>query len=405
MKNKNIIRSLIKELPIIISDGNYSSKYPRAEEMLEEGIPFIRANNMKKNTVVWDDMKYISEEKHLELKKGHLKTDDVLIGVRGDIGKLAIVPSEFNDANINAQIALLRIEDKNIINPKYLLYAFQEPEVLKEIERNQTGSALKQLPINKLKEIKILIQPIETQKKIVEVLDKAQELIDKRKEQIKAMDELVKSRFIEMFGDPITNPKNFDMNKLKDISTYLKRGVSPKYVDNSNIRVINQKCIYWRDLKKENCKYYDESFKEKVENVLLRENDILINSTGTGTLGRCVKFNIVNKYNYIADSHVTVLRSIEGKLNSDFFAALFEFKNVQDTIYRKCVNGSTNQIELSVSKLGEYSIIIPPIELQNQFADFVNQVDKLKSQMETSLKELEDNFNSLMQKAFKGELF
>lgn len=197
-----------------------------------------------------------------------------------------------------------------------------------------------------------------------------------------------------MFGDPIENPKKWDIKKIKDISTYLKRGISPKYVDDSNIKVINQKCIYWRDLRLENCKYYDESLREKVEKVFLDLNDILINSTGTGTLGRCVKFKVEDSYSYVADSHVTVLRSIAQDLNSDFFAALFEFTNVQDTIYRKCVNGSTNQIELSVGKLGEHSIIIPPIELQNQFADLVKQVNKLKFEIETSLKQLEERLNS-----------
>ncbi|WP_207306310.1 restriction endonuclease subunit S, partial [Clostridioides difficile] len=175
--------------------------------------------------------------------------------------------------------------------------------------------------------------------------------------------------------------------------------------EQSNIKVINQKCIYWRNLKVENCKYYDENLKEKIEDIFLKQNDILINSTGTGTLGRCVKFNKIDNSEYIADSHVTVLRSISNNLNSDYFAALFEFTNIQDTIYRKCVNGSTNQIELSVSKLGEYLIMVPPIEFQNQFSEFVKQVDKLKLKIETNLKELEDNFNSLMQKAFKGELF
>lgn len=292
------------------------------------------------------------------------------------------------------------IPNKEVL-PEYLFAYFNKLD----LATLSNGSSVPQINNGDIAPLKIPLPDIDTQKKISILLDKAQELIDKRKEQIETLDELVKSRFIEMFGDPVSNPKNFDMKKIKDISTHLKRGISPKYVDESTIKVMNQKCIYWRELRRENCKYYDEALRSKVENIFLKSDDILINSTGTGTLGRCVKFSETEGSKYIADSHVTVLRSIENTLNPDFFATLFEFANVQDTIYRKCVNGSTNQIELSVSKLGEYLIIIPPVKLQNQFADFSNQVDKLKFDMENSLKELEYNFDSLMQKAFKGELF
>lgn len=349
--------------------------------------------------------KYISKSKEeitdLAVEKANMKLvpkNTVVMSFKLSIGRVAILKE---DMFTNEAIANFQIKNNELITSEYLYYA------LRTLNFNNTDRAVMGATLNKskLNDIKIPYFTICIQNKMVEVLNKAQELINKRKEQIEALDELVKSRFIEMFGDPINNTKKFDMKKIKEISIYLKRGVSPKYVEQSNIKVINQKCIYWRNLKVENCKYYDENLKEKIEDIFLKQNDILINSTGTGTLGRCVKFNKIDNSEYIADSHVTVLRSISNNLNSDYFAALFEFTNIQDTIYRKCVNGSTNQIELSVSKLGEYLIMVPPIEFQNQFSEFVKQVDKLKLKIETNLKELEDNFNSLMQKAFKGELF
>ncbi|PBF82564.1 type I restriction endonuclease subunit S [Clostridioides difficile] len=349
--------------------------------------------------------KYISKSKEeitdLAVEKANMKLvpkNTVVMSFKLSIGRVAILKE---DMFTNEAIANFQIKNNELITSEYLYYA------LRTLNFNNTDRAVMGATLNKskLNDIKIPYFTICIQNKMVEVLNKAQELINKRKEQIEALDELVKSRFIEMFGEPINNTKKFDMKKIKEISIYLKRGVSPKYVEQSNIKVINQKCIYWRNLKVENCKYYDENLKEKIEDIFLKQNDILINSTGTGTLGRCVKFNKIDNSEYIADSHVTVLRSISNNLNSDYFAALFEFTNIQDTLYRKCVNGSTNQIELSVSKLGEYLIMVPPIEFQNQFSEFVKQVDKLKLKIETNLKELEDNFNSLMQKAFKGELF
>ena len=140
----------IKELPIMVSDGNYSAKYPKSSEFVESGIPFIRANNIKDNKVIWNDIIYISKEKHSTLLKGHLKKNDVLFTVRGILGHVGIVGEDFENANINAQIALLRADDK-YINPKYLMYSLNTNDVKSQIERNQTGTTLKQLPISRLK--------------------------------------------------------------------------------------------------------------------------------------------------------------------------------------------------------------------------------------------------------------
>ena len=323
--------------------------------------------------------------------------------MRGDLGKVAIVPKEYDDANINAQIALLRITDSSILNSKFLLYSIKNPLVQLEIDKCKTGSALKQLPIAKLKEIYLNIPSLEEQERIVSILETAEKAIQKREESNRLLDEYLKSVFIDMFGDPVTNTKGWKKIKLKDISNYLKRGKSPKYSERSSINVINQKCIYWRDFKPENCKCYNEEFIDKIKGEFLDSGDIVINSTGTGTLGRALVLKNIKSNLYVADSHITVMK-VNEFANPVYITTLLELKNIQSQVYAKCVNGSTNQIELSVSKLGSYKIMVPPIESQNKFADIVNQVDKLKVQMESSLKELENNFNSLMQKAFNGEL-
>ncbi|ENY8473780.1 TPA: restriction endonuclease subunit S [Clostridioides difficile] len=365
------------------------------------GLPFIRAGNLESlcNGYNLNKLPKIDKNNPDIKKQVRVPKDTIIFAKSGMSCMKDRVYRTTEDAYIVSHLAGV-ICNEDII-PSYLKYYFN----IYKPSRLVVDESYPSIRLSDISNIEISLPNLKIQEKIANTLDKAQELINKRKEQIEALDELVKSRFIEMFGDPINNTKKFDMKKIKEISIYLKRGVSPKYVEQSNIKVINQKCIYWRNLKVENCKYYDENLKEKIEDIFLKQNDILINSTGTGTLGRCVKFNKIDNSEYIADSHVTVLRSISNNLNSDYFAALFEFTNIQDTIYRKCVNGSTNQIELSVSKLGEYLIMVPPIEFQNQFSEFVKQVDKLKLKIETNLKELEDNFNSLMQKAFKGELF
>ena len=243
----------------------------------------------------------------------------------------------------------------------------------------------------------IYLPNLDTQQKIAEVLDKAQELIDKRKEQIDALDELVKSRFIEMFGDTFLNTKGFEMKKIKDI-TQIVKGVTykPEQVSDKGTIVLRSSNIQnskfdLKDIVRIN-KKIDEKF-------LVKQNDILMcNRNGSERLvGKVAKIPMSNE-DMTFGTFMTIIRS-------PYFNYLFSFFQTEG--FRRQIKMQTSVAinQISIPLLESVNVPLPPMELQNEFADFVNQVDKLKSQMETSLKELEDNFNSLMQKAFKGELF
>mgnify|MGYP003335206544 CR=1 FL=1 len=147
---------------IHVSDGNYAEKYPKSSDFVEEGVPFIRANNIVLGEVDGTDLRFISDEKHALLKKGHLKIDDVLITTRGKIGNTAIVPREFDGANINAQLVLLRCAGVSL-SPIFLMFLLQHPSSQIYFEKVQTGVALKQLPVKRLKEMDIIEPPFELQ--------------------------------------------------------------------------------------------------------------------------------------------------------------------------------------------------------------------------------------------------
>lgn len=185
------------DLDIYVSDGNYGEKYPKASEMISEGIPFIRANNIKNLSITWDDMKYISHDQHKLLKSGHLKANDIIIATRGDIGTLALVDKEFNDANINAQICLLRCGKG--VSPKYLLYYLASEKGQSQFRELQTGTALKQLPKGNLAKVKILLPVLEEQIKIESFFVSIGELISSRQTQIEQAELWKKGLMQEMF--------------------------------------------------------------------------------------------------------------------------------------------------------------------------------------------------------------
>jgi type I restriction enzyme S subunit len=152
-----------------IGDGNHSAKYPKSSEFVVKGVPFIRANNISNGKVSAVDMRFISEKKHNELRKGHLRTGDVLITNRGEIGSLAIVGSEFDGSNLNSQIAWLRVSDL-IIN-RYLYHFLGSPNAKAQFFQGTTGAALQQLTIFQLRKIRVPIVPLKTQQSLIDRLD------------------------------------------------------------------------------------------------------------------------------------------------------------------------------------------------------------------------------------------
>ena len=148
-----------------------------------------------------------------------------------------------------------------------------------------------------------------------------------------------------------------------------------------------------------NIKYQDELKISNSKEKMINNRDILITSTGTGTLGRCNVYNGGNG-KYLADGHVSILRVNEEIINPIFFKYYFMQERIQKKLYSECVNGSTNQIELSKDKFLNFNVTIPNLKKQNQFADIVKQIDKQKFEIQKNLKETQKLQESLMNKYF-----
>lgn len=322
--------------------------------------------------------------------------DTVIMSFKLSIGKIAILKENMFT---NEAIANFPIKDKTIIKPEYLYYA------LKTLNFTNTDRAVMGATLNKskLNEIKIPYCNVNNQKKIVDVLDKAQELIDQRKEQIEALYEVIKSKFIEMFGDPNLNNMGWEVKTLNEVS--IKKG---EYGSGSpSIEYIEGKPRYIRITDINDNGYLNEN-KVTVENLdefekyKLKDGDMLFARTGA-TVGKSFRYKEVYGECLFAGYLIRFVPNIT-IINPDFLYFFTKTNYYENWVQSK--RKIVAQPNINAKQYGEeLKIFLPPIELQNQFADFVKQIDKLKLKMEKSLKELEDNFNSLMQKAFKGELF
>lgn len=144
----------VEECEFDISDGNYSSKYPKYNEFVPVGIPFIRGTDFVGKYISTQNALCITPEMHADLKKGHTKRGDILMSTRGEIGKIAFVPDSLVDVNINSQ--LVRINGNGILPRVYLAYTFLSEPIKNEIKSLITGSVQEQLPIGKLQKVHIL---------------------------------------------------------------------------------------------------------------------------------------------------------------------------------------------------------------------------------------------------------
>ena len=182
------------------TDGNYGNDYPTANEMSDSvnGVPFLRGSNLDNGAINLIDVNYITKQKHNLLTSGHTKFDDIIIAVRGSLGNCGYVAKQFIDININSQLAIIRT-DKNELSGLFLIEYLLSSLGKKEINRNITGTALKQLPINSLKMINIKYPSINEQEKLAILLSKLNSSITLHQRKLDRLQDVKKGLLQKMF--------------------------------------------------------------------------------------------------------------------------------------------------------------------------------------------------------------
>ena len=319
----------------------------------------------------------------------------VLLSSRAPIGKVAIAGKEMY---CNQGFKNLICSD--FIYNKYLFYFFKSKVAyLNSLGR---GATFKEISKTIVENIQINLPKKEEQYKIVYILDKIIEIISLRQQQLKKLDELVKSRFIEMFGDPVTNSKMWDIDCLGNITTKIGSGMTPRGGKESylatGVALIRSMNVHDGKFEYKDLAYISAKQASEMKNVELIENDVLFNITGASVTRTCVVPNTILPAR--VNQHVAIIRCINESLNPIFLNNLF----LQDGFKYKLLNlaraGGATREAITKQQLEDLNVILPPIEIQNQFADFVEQTDKSKLEIQKSLDKLEILKKSLMQQYF-----
>ena len=243
-----------------------------------------------------------------------------------------------------------------------------------------------------------VIPSIKIQKQIVEVLDEAQKLIDNRKEQLKLLDDLIESIFYDMFGDPVKNDKGWEVKKLGKLGE-LGRGKS-KHRPRNDISLYGGEYPFIQTGDVSNSGLYLEKFESTYSERGLEQSKMWPKNTLCITIAANIAKTTILKIDACFPDSIVGFISNE---NSNVVYIRTWFLFFQEIIEKAAPQSAQKNINLRI--LNDLDVIAPPIQLQNQFAEKVELIEKQKSLLEQSLKLLEDNYNNLMQRAFKGELF
>lgn len=321
--------------------------------------------------------------------------NDVLISVRAPVGATNIATET---CCIGRGLAAISAKASKSYH-KYLYYYIKYKQ--QDIENMGVGSTFKAISRKDLNSISLPLPPLETQKKIADLLDRANDLIEKRQLQIAKLDLLIKSQFIEMFGDPVTNPKGWKTAKLSSIAE-IKIGpfgsllhredyISSGYALVNPSHIINGKVVVDNDLTISEEKYHE------LASYALYPNDIVIGRRGE--MGRCA---VVQQTGLLCGTGSMIIRPKE-TFKSIILQHILAYPTFKKMINEKAVG--VTMLNLNTTIMSNLKIPALPIEMQEAFADFIKKIEAHKSLLQHSLTKLEQSYNSLMQKCFNQEIF
>lgn len=366
-------------------------------EYQNEGYRIIQSKHITGGKLDLSDARFVKKEDYKKYKdKYNPKKGDLLLCNIGTIGKNIIVE---NDAEflIAWNLFLIKINKDKVI-PEFLKIYFDKLENAKFFDRFLTGGTVKFINKTKIGDIKIPIPPLPTQQKIVSILEKADKAKEWRKETDELTDNYLKSVFLEMFGDPGKNPKKWPKSNLLNVSRE-----KPKYGSGASAVDYDDKLRYVRitDIE-ENGELRDDlvSPSNFEEEYLLEKGDLLFARSGA-TVGKTY-LHKENKKNAIYAGYM-----IRFRFKTHLCNPIFIYHLTKSDYYWSWIKKNQTQVaqpNINARQYGEFEIFLPPIYLQSQFARIVEQTEKLKQYQHQSKEQIDNLFNALMQKAFKGEL-
>ena len=374
------------------------------ENFTESGIKFLRAQNVVDGKIlIDDDILFIDNETHnSKLKRSHILKGDVLLTIAGTIGRTAIVEID-EELNCNQAVAIIRLGNSEI-HPNFLCHFFATSNAQSQFTMGKVTATIPNLSLSQIKKLKIPLPPLEQQKKIAAILDAADEYRQKTKALIAKYDELTQSLFLEMFGDPVTNPKGWEIKTIGDCFNVKGGKRLPKgseyettVTKHAYIRV---KDFMANGLDTSDIKYISEEIHDKISRYIISSNDVYISIAGTIGLSGYVPESLSGAN--LTENAAKLIPKEAIEFRKEYLSFYLNSDYAQQNIKSKTM--AVGVPKLALFRIQELPYINAPINVQDIFVRRVQTIESQKAQAQASLAQAEDLFNSLLQRAFKGEL-
>ena len=264
---------------------------------------------------------------------------------------------------------------KENVLPEYLCYVVR----YMHLEKYFTGATIPHIYFKDYKNEQFNLESLERQAEIVDILCKCERVIASREDELQKLDELIRARFVEVFGNPVTNDKGWSTDSCKNLMKKIGSGATPKggresYCD-EGISLIRSMNVYNNRFAYKDLAHITDEQAEQLDNVTIEKSDVLLNITGASVARCCVVPDDLLPAR--VNQHVSIIRCKENLL-PEFVCSMFTEDNYQRLLWNIATAGGATREAITKQQIEDLQLIVPPLDLQKQFMEFVNQVDKSK---------------------------
>jgi type I restriction enzyme, S subunit len=387
---------LLRDLCEVITKGTTPTTL--GKQFVESGISFLRVQNLQDGTIILnDDTLYIDDETDQLLLRSRIYPDDVLLSIAGTIGRSALVPDNVPALNCNQAVAIIRPNRE--LFASYLRYWLESTDAQSQMLSSKVTGTISNLSLTNIGNLKIPLPTLDEQKRIAATLDKADALREKRRQAIAKLNTLLQSVFRDMFGDPVTNPKEWKKSRFSEVFKTIRYGTGspPEYIS-EGIPFIRATNIKNGKIVSNDLKFISSTDAAKIEKCKLNYGDLIIVRSGVNS-GDCAMVPKQYKGAYAAYDLI---------LQLDYEYAVFYNYLINSSFGKQSIGKLTRraaQPHLNAEQVSNCEFIIPPKAELQKFVRFNEAIEKLRAKKVRNLEKLNDLFQSLQQRAFKGELF
>ena len=383
----------------------------KASDYVSEGTPVINVRNIGFGNIREDKLEYIGKETVQRLASHLLRPEDIVFGRKGAVERHVFIQSGQSNWFQGSDCLRLRLSSGRLF-PRFVSYYLLTHEhqqwMMSQCSHGATMASLNQDIISR---IQLPCPPVDTQRRIASILSAYDDLIENNTRRIAILEEMARRIYEEWFvrfrfpgyeqvkmveSELGLIPEGWQVTNLDAVSEYINRGLTPKYDDLASGIVINQKCIRGQKLSYEQVRRQSKPIPADKR---VRYGDVLINSTGVGTLGRVAQV-LDERPNCTADTHVTIVRP--GKQVTTHYYGLSLL--AREEYFEQQGVGATGQTELGRGRVAETTFIVPPLVVQEHFDELVAPMRQMTVTLTSKNANLRATRDLLLPKLISGEL-